>query len=459
MDCSSKATLRAYVVLCLTQANNAIHTFIEEVESSASLSSLKNALCSSDDLSSAMQFLIATIIFFSLIFGHIEVESPGPFRGRSNPNTKSVDYDGTNPLTGAGQFPCKGYHIAAMADPTGEGKPTALWRQGAPAAIKLTKGGLHSGGSCQASLSYDGKIFTVIYSMQGNCPTSDMAFTVPADAPVGPVIGSWSWFNKSGNREMYQNCFSAIIEAATGTVPPAIPFSQRPPMLVANLGGTCKTADMVDVRFPNPGPDVTGTGDDNSLIGDCGAAAPVTPVAPSPRPADHEAPEGLEPFETPAKSELVPFTSKPTRSVPPLASQLSVSFSFSSIPIPVDDQVPGNLPAPTRSPTSAVIVPVVPTPSPTSTSAVAVPVVPGKSTPVPSSAAPKPTGGAPSGGISTDGSCGGTKGKTCASPNCCSQRGWCGTSAGHCGTGCQAQFGVCLGGRAKFRRHTSEVSR
>ncbi|RYP80080.1 hypothetical protein DL769_002654 [Monosporascus sp. CRB-8-3] len=50
-------------------------------------------------------------------------------------------------------------------------------------------------------------------------------------------------------------------------------------------------------------------------------------------------------------------------------------------------------------------------------------------------------GGAP---VSEDGSCGGADGVTCVGSefgNCCSQYGWCGSSADHCGTGCQPEFG------------------
>jgi peptidoglycan/xylan/chitin deacetylase (PgdA/CDA1 family) len=47
------------------------------------------------------------------------------------------------------------------------------------------------------------------------------------------------------------------------------------------------------------------------------------------------------------------------------------------------------------------------------------------------------------GGISPDSSCGGANAFTCPAGNCCSQFGFCGTTAEHCGTGCQAPFGQC----------------
>ncbi|KAF1947976.1 glycoside hydrolase/deacetylase [Clathrospora elynae] len=49
---------------------------------------------------------------------------------------------------------------------------------------------------------------------------------------------------------------------------------------------------------------------------------------------------------------------------------------------------------------------------------------------------------------STDGTCSGTSGFTCSGSsfgNCCSQYNYCGTTTGHCGTGCKSAFGTCSG--------------
>ncbi|KAF2638126.1 glycoside hydrolase/deacetylase [Massarina eburnea CBS 473.64] len=61
-------------------------------------------------------------------------------------------------------------------------------------------------------------------------------------------------------------------------------------------------------------------------------------------------------------------------------------------------------------------------------------------TSVPSSPTATPTG------VSQDGTCGSKVGTTCigfSAGSCCSEYGWCGASADHCGTGCQAGFGTC----------------
>ncbi|KAF2865856.1 hypothetical protein BDV95DRAFT_599244 [Massariosphaeria phaeospora] len=59
------------------------------------------------------------------------------------------------------------------------------------------------------------------------------------------------------------------------------------------------------------------------------------------------------------------------------------------------------------------------------------------------SAAPAPSS---TNKVSADGTCGGTTGNTCQGSsfgNCCSQYGWCGSTTGHCGTGCIKGFGTC----------------
>jgi hypothetical protein len=69
---------------------------------------------------------------------------------------------------------------------------------------------------------------------------------------------------------------------------------------------------------------------------------------------------------------------------------------------------------------------------------------PGGGTPTTTTPGSTPTGG--SGSVSTDGSCGGTKGFKCTGSsfgNCCSQYGWCGSTSDHCGTGCNSVFGTC----------------
>ncbi|KAL5328338.1 hypothetical protein ACEPPN_001837 [Leptodophora sp. 'Broadleaf-Isolate-01'] len=349
-------------------------------------------------------------ILSSGVLGHVQLSSPAPFRGRSNPHTKNVDFDNNAPVA-AGAFPCKGYHVAAMADPTGEGTPTATWKTGEQASFTFGEGAPHGGGSCQASLSYDsGKTWTVIHSFMGGCPLAPVSFTVPADAPVkNNVLGSWSWVNHIGNREFYQNCFALNVEQGSGGAAPKIPFSQRPPIFVANIGTNgCKTVEGFDPIYPNPGPDVTGAGTPGGLTGDCGAAASPPP------------PAGNQPAPAPAPgSEPVPGSS-----LAPVSSIPSSSFATATGAPPPSTLVTATTPAGSASP-----------------------VAPGSSSAVGSA-----PGAVPTGGISTDGSCGGSEGKLCAAPNCCSSSSYCGSSSDHCGVGCQPAFGTCSSSNGTVKR-------
>lgn len=50
----------------------------------------------------------------------------------------------------------------------------------------------------------------VIASIIGSCPIG-LSFTIPIPANLpsaSKATFSWTWFNFSGNREMYQNCAS-----------------------------------------------------------------------------------------------------------------------------------------------------------------------------------------------------------------------------------------------------------
>lgn len=47
--------------------------------------------------------------------------------------------------------------------------------------------------------------------------------------------------------------------------------------------------------------------------------------------------------------------------------------------------------------------------------------------------------------VSPDGSCGAAVGYKCPGTLCCSQYGYCGDTAGHCGTGCTEGYGRCTG--------------
>lgn len=194
----------------------------------------------------------------TVINGHMEMKSPPPFRSKYNPYTGSdIDYSMTSPLLSSGSdYPCKGYQ-KLLGGP--EGKSVATWASGGSYSFTITGSTNHKGGSCQASLSYDnGHTWKVIHSYIGGCPPqqdSSWSFTVPSDAPAGDAIFAWTWFNNTGDREMYMNCASITIVNRKKRSSSSS-FTDRPDAFVANIGNNICTYEGRDVEFPEPGPDV-----------------------------------------------------------------------------------------------------------------------------------------------------------------------------------------------------------
>ena len=261
-----------------------------------------------------MQFttskLAVLAAFFSMAYAHMEVLEPAPFRGKQNPNTDNKDFDMTSPLSPDGSnFPCKGYHVDFG---TPAGAPTATYPAGSQQSLQIAGGAPHNGGSCQISLSFDGgQTFKVIKSILGSCPLGPetQGFTVPAETAAGDAILSWTWFNKVGNREMYQNCIPITI-TGSGTSR----LDDRPDMFVANVGNGCTVTEGIDVQFPDPGTDVE-TKNAAALgapTGNCGASGP----SPPPQEPSDPAPEDPAPVE-PTPADPTPADPSPADPVPP----------------------------------------------------------------------------------------------------------------------------------------------
>jgi len=211
-----------------------------------------------------MQYTTLAVFFAAFVAGvsaHMEVIDPPVLRGKTNDLATNKDFNMVAPLKEDGSdFPCKGY-LADLGSPAGGSSKT--YTAGQPVSFKTTGiEAAHNGGSCQVSLSFDqGKTWKVIKSFIGNCVRSAGGnvfdanqvydFTIPADAKAGDAIWAWTWFNQTGNREMYMNCAHITIQGSgTSTL------NDRPDMFVANVNNGCKTVESNDVEFPNPGPDV-----------------------------------------------------------------------------------------------------------------------------------------------------------------------------------------------------------
>lgn len=243
-----------------------------------------------------MKFTLATIAaaiaFLPMIEAHLAMVNPGVYG------------DGVDPLPplaeNGSNFPC----AISSFNADGDG-PTLNPGQGAEILLKGTA--VHSGGSCQVSITYDqpptkNSVWKVMKSFEGGCPVQangnlpdapggplnnslpPLGYTVPDGIPAGKATIAWTWFNKSGNREMYMRCHKATIggNGSKGA------YDALPDMFVAQLHTTtCKVPEGISVKFPNPGSQVQGSGDGNPT-GDCGskggAAPPPETAGPPPPP-------------------------------------------------------------------------------------------------------------------------------------------------------------------------------
>lgn len=79
------------------------------------------------------------------------------------------------------------------------------------------------GGSCQVGISYDMlKTVAIMASWIGGCPLEGKyTFKVPDIPGADKALFWWSWFNRTGNREMYNNAaVLAVSSSATSFTGP-----------------------------------------------------------------------------------------------------------------------------------------------------------------------------------------------------------------------------------------------
>ncbi|KAL7276819.1 hypothetical protein RUND412_000160 [Rhizina undulata] len=214
--------------------------------------------------------IIATAAFLPAISAHLVMVEPKqwtvPVRTGATVETSDspqhpLQADGSN-------FPCQG------VAPEGS---VANYEPGGTQTLQLQGSAVHSGGSGQMSITYDGTPssstkFRVMTSWEGGHPmrvdgnlTPDAShmldpiqFKVPAGLPAGKAIVAWTWFNKSGNREMYMKCATVTIG---GSETSKAAFEALPEMFRANSGNGCTVPEGVDaIKFKNPGPYFVGSG-------------------------------------------------------------------------------------------------------------------------------------------------------------------------------------------------------
>ncbi|TVY20605.1 hypothetical protein LARI1_G002401 [Lachnellula arida] len=383
--------------------------------------------------------LAALALGSTTALAHMEMSYPPPLRSKFNTHAKNADYSMTSPLSGPAQFPCKGYQ-SDMSDTSGAGASVVTWAPGAKANFTVVGGATHSGGSCQASLSYDqGKTFTVIQSYIGNCPMSsgqNFDFTIPSDAKAGAAMFAWTWYNKVGNRELYMNCASVTIGAASKkrTISERdTAFSSRPGLFVANMANGCFSVEGTDLSFPDPGPDLTGTaGATGTITGTCAAVNGVG--GPSAGTSSGGSASAASPASAGGSSAPSASSASSGGSTAPSAS---ASSGFSTLPASSAAASAGSSASPAAASAGS-----------------------GSGSGTASAPASSGTGTSGSLSVSSNGQCGGSN--TCAGQTtfgaCCSKWNFCGDTTEHCGDGCQAGFGTCGSGASSSNGTNTTVS-
>lgn len=237
--------------------------------------------------------LLAAIAAIPFVNGHIKMTFPKPFDAENtNNDLNPLDPDGAN-------FPCF-VPASKMVFPADAETLTA----GSSASIRLGGSAVHGGGSCQVSITYDmpprkDSVYRVLKSFQGGCPESnvgnraqgdngqfELGFQVPAEVAAGKAVLVWTWFNRIGNREMYMRCAPVNIESSETDKNAINDDAKFPLMFKANIGalaGGCKTKEMLEVTFPNAGPNVVGQGSVENFGLDASTTC-ATGGAPAPNP-------------------------------------------------------------------------------------------------------------------------------------------------------------------------------
>ncbi|GAA6004108.1 uncharacterized protein JCM10292_005887 [Rhodotorula paludigena] len=183
----------------------------------------------------------------------MELNSPYAIKSQFNKANvePNIDWSMTSPLALDGSnWPAKGYATSATVDAL---EPVATLEAGKEFSWDLAGTATHNGGSCQVGVSYDYmQTQVVIASWIGKCPLEKpYTFTVPDLPGCAKCLFWWSWFNKTGNREMYQN---AAVVAISGT---ATEFTGPQAFRINTYGkGVCYLEEETDTIFPNPGDQV-----------------------------------------------------------------------------------------------------------------------------------------------------------------------------------------------------------
>ncbi|KJX93528.1 hypothetical protein TI39_contig4297g00001 [Zymoseptoria brevis] len=220
---------------------------------------------------SAGSLASAALVFFGRAASHMIMQHPVPFGVDTLDNSP---LNNAKPGSAGSDYPCKQragvYNIGTMNSMPVE----------SPILLNFTGSASHGGGTCQIAVSLDKEprvesVWKIIQVFEGGCPTDQdgntppnkFQFQIPKGFPNGQATMSWTWYNKIGNREVYQNC--APIQVTGGSETKEV-YESLPNLYLINLPTSeCSTVETTDIEIPSPGQSII---KDSSAIK--GAAGP-----------------------------------------------------------------------------------------------------------------------------------------------------------------------------------------
>jgi hypothetical protein len=243
---------------------------------------------------------ILGVVFLAMApaaYAHMILSNPVPY---GNPTSSPLSASGSD-------FPCQ--NVAYTATKVNE------LTVGETMLMSWKGGAVHGGGSCQVALTTDKEPtkdskWKVIHSIEGGCPLSEIPIPIPEEVPSGEMALAVTWYNKIGNREIYMNCAPVAISGGSDDISA---FESLPDLALANIavgeGANCKTKEMFDYTFENPGKYVTRIGN-GPFVSLCGGAASGGNAQPG-------APNGKSPVQAPNDGKYTPVASQaPTSQTP-----------------------------------------------------------------------------------------------------------------------------------------------
>ncbi|GIZ40486.1 hypothetical protein CKM354_000382100 [Cercospora kikuchii] len=198
----------------------------------------------------ALSSTVAVLALLGQVSAHMKMAHPVPFNADAV-TTSPLESDRSN-------YPCQ------ISNGVYNVTEQNMMKVGEEQLLSFNGSASHGGGTCQLAVSLDKNptkesIFKLIQVYEGGCPTSGagndgshpFTFKIPEGFPNGEFALAWTWYNKIGNREIYQNCAPITV---TGGSDNHDVYDSLPEHYIINLPPSdCSSVETSDQMIPFPG--------------------------------------------------------------------------------------------------------------------------------------------------------------------------------------------------------------